>query len=65
MLNSQKKSIDELLRDDSAITRGLAEGVRRALLIHKKLGHSIVIWKDGKIVTVPPEEIEVDENPPQ
>jgi hypothetical protein len=35
----------------------LQEGVRRALLIHKRLGNPIAIWKDGKVVIVPPEEI--------
>jgi hypothetical protein len=35
----------------------LQEGVRRALETHKRLGNSIAIWKDGKVVIVPPEEI--------
>jgi hypothetical protein len=35
----------------------LQEGVRQALLIHKRLGNPIAIWKDGKVVIVPPEEI--------
>jgi hypothetical protein len=26
-----------------------------------KVGRSMVIWQDGKIVHIPPEEIEVDE----
>lgn len=26
---------------------------------HKALGHPIVIWRDGKVVVVPPEEIEI------
>ena len=33
--------------------------VRAALKRHKELGRSIVIWRDGKIVTLKPEEIEV------
>lgn len=31
--------------------------VREALARHKALGQSIVIWRDGKIVVLPPEEI--------
>jgi hypothetical protein len=42
-----------------AIERVLQAAVQEALAVHKKLGHSIVVWKDGKVVTVPPEEIEV------
>lgn len=38
---------------------GVLQGVARALAEHKKAGRSIVIWKDGKVVKVPPEEIEV------
>ena len=40
-----------------AIELILQEGVRQALLIHKRLGNPIAIWKDGKVVIVPPEEI--------
>ena len=35
--------------------------VREALLQHKKLGNPIVVWKDGKVVWIPPEEIPVDD----
>ena len=38
---------------DNAIT----EAVARAIEEHRRLGHSIAIWRDGKVVIVPPEEI--------
>ncbi|HEV7799144.1 MAG TPA: hypothetical protein VGO73_13360, partial [Pyrinomonadaceae bacterium] len=31
----------------------LQEGVRRALLIHKRLGNPIAIWKDRKVPHCP------------
>lgn len=31
--------------------------VREAIARHKALGQSIVVWRDGKVVVVPPEEI--------
>ena len=34
-------------------------GVRAALKRHKELGQSIVVWRDGQVVTLKPEEIEV------
>ncbi len=34
--------------------------VRAALRRHKGRGESVVMWIDGKIVTVPPEDINVD-----
>lgn len=39
---------------------GVNRGVARALSNHKKAGHSIYVWKDGKVVEIPPEKIQVD-----
>ena len=35
--------------------------VREALDTHKRLGHSIAVCQDGKIVILPPEQIFADE----
>lgn len=35
--------------------------VRDALRIHKKLGNSIAVWQDGKVVILQPHEIPVDD----
>jgi hypothetical protein len=35
----------------------LRRAVNHALLMHKRVGNPIAIWKDGKVVIVPPEEI--------
>jgi len=32
---------------------------REARARHKALGQSIVVWRDGKVVEIPPEEIEI------
>jgi len=61
MTTEREPSMDELWEDGRAIDRALREAVREALLRHKKLGESIVVWKDGKVVWVPPEEIEVED----
>jgi len=44
-----------------AVDRAMYEGVQRALAEHKRLGQSIVVSRDGQIVEIPAEEIEVDE----
>jgi predicted ABC-type ATPase len=44
------------------IELGVHRGVARALAEHKRLGHSIAVLKDGKVVKIPPEEIQVDES---
>ncbi len=41
------------------IMDALRQAAREAHQRHKALGHPIVIWRDGKVVLVPPEEIEV------
>ena len=51
--------IAEAFADPEIITEELAKGVREALIKHKQAGNSIVIWRDGKIVTIKPEEITV------
>lgn len=50
-----------LLEDDDAMLRALRRAVRQALLEHKQAGNPIAVWKDGRVVIVPPEEIEVPE----
>ena len=42
-----------------AIERLLQAAVQEALAVHKKLGHPIVVWKDGKVAVIPAEEIEL------
>jgi hypothetical protein len=37
----------------------LKEAVADAIAEHKRMGHPIVVWRDGKVVTIPPEEIAV------
>lgn len=37
------------------------QAVREALIRHKKLGNSIATSVDGKIVWIPPEEIQIPE----
>ena len=41
------------------IEKVLQRAVNHALLMHKRLGNPIAVWKDGKVVIIPPEEIVV------
>jgi hypothetical protein len=43
--------------DDKAVTRQLALAVANAVREHKEAGNPIAVWKDGRVVIVPPEEI--------
>lgn len=31
--------------------------------MHKRIGNPIAVWRDGKVVIVPPEEIEIPPDP--
>ncbi len=42
------------------IDYGVKAGVRDAILEHKRVGVSIVVLENGKIVEIPPDKIEVD-----
>lgn len=51
---------DRILRlfmDGRLIEQALQRAVRDALIRHKKLGESVAVWRDGKAVILPPEEI--------
>ena len=49
-----------ILRDDKRILRASGEAVYAALQHHKQIGNPIAVWRDGKVVMVPPEEIPDD-----
>ncbi len=46
------------------INLGVRLGVAKALAEHKKAGRSIVVWRDGKVVRVPPEDIQISDDLP-
>ncbi|MFB3906552.1 MAG: hypothetical protein ACE15E_24185 [Acidobacteriota bacterium] len=50
----RKADEDDVLRKFEI---GVRRGVARALEEHRKAGRSIVVWEDGKIVWIPPEQI--------
>jgi hypothetical protein len=40
-----------------AIEKVLRQAVDQALLTHRRLGNSIAVWENGKVVIIPPERI--------
>ncbi len=55
---SHHEITDESLARMSKI---MGEAVRQALLQHKRAGNPIAVWRDGKVVWIPAEEIPVDD----
>lgn len=54
---------DLLIAYHDEIEQALRRAVRHALLMHKRAGNPVAGWRDGKVVIIPPEEIEVDDLP--
>ncbi len=59
MKKKSEKTIDEIFKEGSLIDKALKKAVQEALVRHKQAGNPIVVWRDGKIVWLKPEEIPV------
>jgi len=60
----KKKNLDKNLPDKAMAFRAeeaLKKAVARTIADHKRTGDPIVIWRDGKVVKVPADQIEVRE----
>jgi hypothetical protein len=55
----RKDKIAEAFANPEKITQALTQGVREALLKHKQGGNPVVVWRNGKMVWLKPEEIPV------
>jgi hypothetical protein len=61
-MSENKSTIDELFEDGRAIDEALKEAARDARRLHKALGNPMANWKDGEVVWVQPEDIDVDDD---
>jgi hypothetical protein len=52
----KKESLKDIPLDIRA-EMALKEAVADAIAEHKRRGHPIAVWRDGKTVLIPPEEI--------
>ena len=58
--DAQIDALEALFEDDARLDYLAKAAVRDALREHKRLGQSVVVWQDGKVVTIAPEDIPVD-----
>jgi hypothetical protein len=63
MIAKAPMDIAKLFEQGAPIDEALARAGRDARLKHKQLGVPLVVWRDGQVVEIPPEEIVVD--PPE
>ena len=57
------EELAELIAESRKVEAAVQAAVRDALLRHKRLGQPIVVWENGRVVWIPPEEIEIPEEP--
>jgi hypothetical protein len=57
---NNKPAIEEIFKDGALIDLALKKAGKQALLKHKQSGNPVAIWQDGKVVWIPPEEIEIE-----
>lgn len=62
--HTNDRPVSELLADTERVTDAVRQAGRDARLRHKQLGVPLVVWRDGKVAEIPPEEIVV-ESPPE
>jgi hypothetical protein len=57
MIRKSTETPSEKFADIAGLAAAIGRGVGKAMREHKLMGRSIVVWRDGKVVTLPPEEI--------
>ena len=53
----KKTRPEDLYVDPEKMNEAMARAARDAYRLHKQSGQPIVVWRDGKVVWIPPEEI--------
>ena len=53
------KDISKLFEDGVEIERAFARAARQAMIEHKALGLPMAEWRDGAVVWIPPEDLEI------
>jgi hypothetical protein len=59
MNRESRRDPAEVLRDGEAIDRAIVRAQRDVVLRHRKLGLPLVIWRDGKVVEVSADSIDL------
>jgi len=55
--SSRRQALTDPMLNEHALRRA----VESAVLEHKRAGNSIAVWRDGKVVVVPAEDIVISE----
>ena len=59
MKSRSTEEIARIVRDGHAIDRALVAAYRRTVLRHRSLGAPLVVWRDGRVVEVSADSVEL------
>ncbi len=62
MDSEEQPDIDAIMRDQTLVQRAIAQGAIDTVIRARKLGHKLVVWKDGAVAEVDPFEIELPQD---
>ena len=57
---SPDDEIKRFFSDPEAVRLAIQKGINAALLKHKQLGFPVCEWRDGKVVWIQPEDININ-----
>lgn len=59
MKDEKSEELKSLMLETDLVEHAIRRAAVRAIDRHKRLGQPIVVWRDGKVIWIPAEEIEV------
>ncbi len=59
MKDQPSTALAELFDNGAEVDRRVREAIRAAVADHKRTGDPVVIWRDGQVVLLPPDQIEL------
>lgn len=59
MTNGKEIDVIAILKDRPRVQKAMRDAVQKAMRLHKLLGRPVYVWRDGKVVEIPPDQIEL------
>ncbi|MBP0014947.1 MAG: hypothetical protein J7545_10975 [Roseofilum sp. SBFL] len=60
MSETNDKDIPAIFAEHILIDQGIQKAINRAVWEHKQLGNPVAAWKDGKVVWIAPEDLDIE-----
>jgi len=57
------KSVRQRVADSASVQAAVNDSMRNVRILHKRMGVPLVGMLDGKLVSIPPEQIQIDGTP--